>query len=220
MICLMAFGISQFVSAQQTALTADGKVVILYDDGTWKYADVKDPKVKNAKVVSATGTVSVATPPVENNSPIVLKDGETEKVAFIEGPSKKLSKYFKHKNVVRCDFTLTSKSGKAYLKTDWKIMNGEAYSYFGFIKKGTSLRLELIGGQTIDLTYNEEFEPREYEKYGFSTYSAGIELTDEQMKILRNTIIYKAHMNWSKRTEEYKVIAPSYFIKTLPKILE
>lgn len=220
MICLMAFGISQFVSAQQTALTADGKVVILYDDGTWKYADVKDPKLKESKAVSATGTVSAATAPVKNNSPIVLKDGETEKVAFIEGPSKKLSKYFKHKNVVRCDFTLTSKDGKAYLKTDWKIMNGEAYSYFGFIKKGNSLTLELIGGQTINLTYNEEFEPREYEKYGFSTYSAGIDLTDEQMKILRNTIIYKAHMNWSKRTEEYKVIAPSYFIKTLPKILE
>jgi hypothetical protein len=221
--CMLAFGISMFVNAQQTALTADGKVVILYDNGTWTYADVKAPKKETQEVQNQSGEVleqtAVATPVVDN-SPINLKDAAVEKMAFIEGPSKKLSKYFKQKNIVRCDFTLTSKDGKAYLQTEWKIMNGEAYSYFGFIKEGNKLSLELIGGQVVDLVYTKEFEPKEYQKYGFSTYSAELELNEEQIRLLRNSIVYKAQMDWSRRTEEYKMIAPSYFIKSLPQIIE
>ncbi len=220
---MLAFGISTLVNAQQTALTSNGKLVILYDNGTWKYADVKVPEKKGKdaenKLHEKTEKETLGMP-VLDNSPIVLKDGVVEKIAFIEGPSKKLSKYFKQKNIVRCDFTLTSKGGKAYLKTDWKIMNGEAYSYFGFIKEGNKLSLELIGGKVLDLVYTKEFEPKEYQKYGFSTYSAELELNVEQIRMLKNSIVFKAHMNWSRRTEEYKVIAPSYFMKSLPKILE
>jgi len=221
--CLLVFGIAQIVHAQQTALTADGKVVILYDNGTWSYADVKVPgdKTNQTEVKTNNEQVVVINPKVEiDNSPIALKDGEVEKTAFIEGPSKKLAKYFKQKNIVRCDFILTSKDGKAILKTDWRIMNGEAYSYFGFIKEGNVLQLELIGGKKVDLVYTKEFEPKEYEKYGFSTYSAELELTEDQMRLLSNSIVYKAHMTWSRRTEEYKVIEPSYFIKALPEIIE
>ena len=221
--CLLTFCVSLFVNAQQTALTSDGKVVILYDNGTWTYADVKVP---NKEVTKGQATnvknaaAEIMAQAVVDNSPITLKDGEVEKLAVIEGPSKKLSKYFKQKNIVRCDFTLLSKDGKAVLKTDWKIMNGEAYSYFGFIKENCKLTLELIGGTMVDLPYTKEFAPVEYEKYGFSTYTAELELNEEQIRMLRNGIIYKAHMSWSKRTEEYNVVAPSYFIKSLPKIIE
>ncbi|WP_321294733.1 hypothetical protein [Marinifilum fragile] len=219
--CVLAFGISIFVNAQQTALTSDGKVVILYDNGTWTYADVKLPNTDTKEVQKKAGEVTVPTNvSVVDNSPISLKDATLEKMAFIEGQSEKLSKYFKHKNIVRCDFTLISKDGKAVLKTDWKIMNGEAYSYFGFIKEGNKISLELIGGKSIDLVYTKEFEPKEYEKYGFSTYSAELELNEEQIRLLRNSIVYKAYMTWSRRTEEYKVVAPSYFIKSLPQIIE
>ena len=221
--CFLVFGIAQIVHSQQTALTADGKVVILYDNGTWSYADVKVSanKTSDTEVKTINEQVVVINPKVEiDNSPITLKDGEVAKTAFIEGPSKKLAKYFKQKNIVRCDFVLTSKDGKAILKTDWRIMNGEAYSYFGFIKEGNMLQLELIGGKKVDLVYTKEFEPKEYEKYGFSTYSAELELTEDQMRLLSKSIVYKAHMTWSRRTEEYKVIEPSYFIKALPEIIE
>nr|WP_320117943.1 hypothetical protein [uncultured Marinifilum sp.] len=223
--CCLVFGISQFVKAQQTALTSNGKVVILYDNGTWTYADVKAPAKANQEASqnelgAKTETLKTITETVVDDSPISLKDAEVAKKAFIEGPSAKLSKYFKKKNIVRCDFTLSSKDGKAILKTDWKIMNGEAYSYFGFIKEGNSLSLELIGGKTIDLVYTKEFEPKEFERYGFSTYAAELELSKDQLRMLRNSIVFKAKMNWSKRTEEYKVVEPSYFIKSVPEITE
>ena len=218
-LCLLAFGISQTINAQQTALTSDGKVVILYDNGTWKYADVKvNDKASVQNESQKTGVVTVTS--IAPAKPVVLKDGEFGKTTFIEGPSKKLQKYFKQKNIVRCDFTLSSKDGKAILKTDWKVMNGEAYSYFGFINEGNKLSLELIGGETVDLVYTKEFEPKEFEKYGFSIYSAELELTKDQVQKLRDKIVFKAYMNWSRRTEEYKVVEPSYFIKSLPEIIQ
>lgn len=218
-ICFIAFGISLASNAQETALTSKGKVVILYENGTWKYADVK---VANETTTQATTEIvqTVNAPTTTSNEPIVLKDAEVAKVAFIEGPSAKLKKYFKDKNIVRCDFTISSKDGKAFLKTDWKIMNGEAYSYFGFIKKGNMISLELLGGETVDLTYTAEFEPKEFERYGFSTYAAEIELSEDQLKKLKGKIVMKAHMTWSKRTEEYQVIDPSFFIKSIPQITE
>ena len=216
-ICILAFGISLASNAQETALTSKGKVVILYDNGTWKYADVK--VANEAAPQTVTGNLERILAPKSNlNDPIVLKDAEVAKSAFIDGPSAKLKKYFKDKNIVRCDFTISSKGGKAFLKTDWKIMTGEAYSYFGFIKKGNKISLELLGGETVDLTYNNEFEPKEFERYGFSTYTAELELSEDQLQKLRGKIVMKAHMTWSKRTEEYQVVDPSFFIKNIPQI--
>lgn len=75
---MLAFGISIIASAQQTALTSDGKVVILYDNGTWTYADVKLPNTK--EVQKKAGEVSVPTNvPVVDNSPVSLKDGVVRK---------------------------------------------------------------------------------------------------------------------------------------------
>ncbi|MFA9371420.1 MAG: hypothetical protein ACERIH_06880 [Labilibaculum antarcticum] len=216
-ICFLAFGFSLLGNAQETALTSKGKVVILYENGTWKYADVSvsgeaQQTGNTVQTISAETTIS--------NEPLVLKDAEVEKITFIEGASEKLQKYFKDKNIVRCDFTLSSKEGKATLTAEWKIMTGEAYSYFGYIKKDAKLSLELLGGQTVELAYNNEFEPKEFKKYGFSTYSAQLELTKDQLELLQNKIVMKATMNWSRRAEEYQIVNPSYFIKAIPQITE
>ncbi|MDQ1771629.1 hypothetical protein GQR60_19505 [Labilibaculum sp. A4] len=218
-VCFFAFGFSLLANAQETALTSKGKVVILYENGTWKYADVS---VSGENPAQQTGnTVQAAIEETRiSDEPLVLKEADVEKITFIEGPSAKLLKYFKDKNIVRCDFTLRSKDGKATLQTDWKIMTGEAYSYFGYIKKETKLSLELLGGQIVDLVYMNEFEPKEFSQYGFSTYSAQLDLTEDQLKLLQNKIVMKATMNWSRRAEEYKVVNPSYFIKAIPQITE
>jgi hypothetical protein len=218
-ICFLAFGFSLFGNAQETALTSKGKVVILYENGTWKYADVTVSGENPAQQTGNTVQTTIEETTI-SNEPLVLKEADVEKITFIEGPSAKLQKYFKDKNIVRCDFILQSKEGKATLTTEWKVMTGEAYSYFGYIKKESKLSLELLGGQIVDLAYDNEFEPKEFIQYGFSTYSAQLNLTEDQLKLLQNKIVMKATMNWSRRAEEYQVINPSYFIKAIPQITE
>jgi len=211
---LFFVGVSMCVHAQQIAKTNSGRVVVLFDNGTWKYVDEK-PNVKTGSAVQAvTGEVKVI------NAKIELKDAETMKVNFLNGPSAKLKKYFKHKNIVNADLNLVSKGGEVSLMIDWKVMTGEAYSYFGYIKKGGKISLELIGGKVVDLIYTEEFEPKEYEKYGFSTYKTQLNLSLEQIILLQSSIITKATMTWSKRSEEYKISNPAYFVNELPKLIK
>lgn len=200
MLCLSL----NIVKAQQTATTSTGKVVILFENGTWKYAEdiKKEEEVKK----------SIPEKPFE------ILEAKVEKKEFLMGPSKKLSKYFKTRNIVKCDLILDSNKDGVSLITEWKVMTGEAYSYFGYIKKGAFLSLQLISGETIDLVFDKEYEPKEFEKYGFSTYSAAINLTKSQISKLRNNIIIKATMNWSRRAESYKIASPDYFKNNLQQI--
>ena len=211
---LFFVGVGMSSQAQQIAKTNSGRVVVLFDNGTWKYVDEK-PKVKTETAVQAiTGKVKVI------NAKLEIKDTETEKLNFIKGPSAKLSKYFKHKNIVNADFKLVSKEEKVSLLIDWKVMTAEGYSYFGYIKKGCKISLELMGGQIVDLIYTEEFEPKEYEKYGFSTYKTQLNLSLEQIALLQSNIVTKATMTWSKRSEDYKITNPAYFVSELPKLMK
>jgi len=211
---LFFVGVSMCAHAQQIAKTNSGRVVILFDNGTWKYVDEK-PNVKTGSAVQlVTGEVKVI------NAKIELKDTETEKLNFIKGPSAKLKKYFKHKNIINADLSLVSKGGNVSLMIDWKVMTGEAFGYFGYIKKGGKISLELIGGEVVDLIYTEEFEPKEYEKYGFSTYKSQLNLSLEQIALLRSKIVTKATMTWTKRSEEYKITNPAYFVSELPKLMK
>jgi len=207
-------GLGMTVQAQQIAKTNSGRVVVLFDNGTWKYVD-ETPNVKAKSEVKA-----IAPQPTVIDSKIELKDAETEKLNFINGPSPKLKKYFKHKNIVNADMALVSKDGKVKLLIDWKVMTGEAFSYFGYISEGSKLSLELLGGQVVDLVYTEEFEPKEYEKYGFSTYKTQLNLSLEQIALLQSSIVTKATMTWRKRSEEYKITNPAYFVNELPKLLK
>ena len=202
------------LQAQQIAKTNSGRVVILFENGTWKYVDDKPSE----KVQTASQIVVEKSKVID--AKIELKDTETQKLNFLNGPSKKLKKYFKLKNIIKADLNLVSKDGNVTLMIDWKVMTGEAFGYFGFIKKGSKISLELMGGQIVDLIYTEEFEPKEYEKYGFSTYKSQLELSLEQIALLQSSIVTKATMTWTKRSEEYKIINPAYFVSELPKLMK
>lgn len=211
---LFFIGVGMTLQAQQIAKTNSGRVVILFENGTWKYVDDKPSE----KVQTASQVVVEKSNVID--AKIELKDAETQKLNFLNGPSKKLKKYFKLKNIVKADLNLVSKGGNVTLMVDWKVMTGEAFGYFGFIKKGGKISLELMGGQIVDLIYTEEFEPKEYEKYGFSTYKSQLGLSLEQIALLQSSIITKATMTWTKRSEEYKIINPAYFVSELPKLMK
>jgi len=211
LVSLLFLGSVFHSQAQQEAVTRDGKVVILLDNGTWKYAE---------KLIQQAEELAPKAQKIAPDAPVSIKDNQLESMVFIEGPSPKLQKYFKVKNIVRAECTLSGKEGKAHLKINWKVQTSEAFSYFGYIKKGSSLSLELLNGETIELFFTEEVEPKEFTKYGFSTYQSNVVLTNEQVNLLQSGIIKKSTMNWGRRSEEYTIKNPAYFITELPKILK
>lgn len=197
--------------AQMRLRTPDGRFVLLFDNGTWKYEEAKKTEPKaNVSVKDAE----------EISKPIVLNNVELEPRTVIKGVSAKLSKFSETKNVVKCDFILISDGEKVVLKTEWKIMDEEGFRFFGFITKKSKIDLKLSNGEMVSLNYAGDFEPKEYPAYGFTIFKSELTLNDDQIRSLQKAYIVNSSMQWSRRMEEYAVFDPDYFIEELPKILK
>jgi hypothetical protein len=198
------------VEAQTKIRTPEGKMVLLFDNGTWKYEEIK----KEAKKVAPLKAEK------EIEKALVLKDAELESQTVIEGVSAKLAKFSKTQNQVKSEFQIVSKNGKVILKTNWKIMDAEGFRFFGFITKKSKMVFTLSNGELVELHYNRNFEPKEYPKYKFTTYTAELEISPEQIRKLQKGYLQKVDMVWSRRTESYLVFNPDYFINELPTIIQ
>ncbi len=209
-LSILLLGAISQVDAQQRLRTPEGKVVLLFDNGSWKYEEIKKEilpviEIKTEKEIS---------------KPIVILDAELESQTVIKGISEKLNKFSKTDNQVKSDFQLVSKDGKVILKTNWKIMDAEGFRFFGYITKKSKMLFTLSNGENIELQYAADFAPKEYPKYKFTTFAAELEINEEQIRKLQNAYLEKVEMFWSRRTESYAIFNPDYFVKELPKIIQ
>lgn len=205
-VFIFFLSLSPSINAQQTATTIEGKIVILYDNGTWKYSEQKNNLEVNSLEV------------LKIDDDIELKDGSSNREVVVLGVSAKLKKYFKTQNLVQSNFTIVVDNNEATLISEWKVQTGEAFSYFGFINKGAKLSFALMGDKKVDLVFNKEIEPKEFEKYKFSIYKAELKLSKEDLIILQSSYIKSVSMEWSRRTEEYEIKNPTFFINEIPKL--
>ncbi|NOU62058.1 hypothetical protein [Marinifilum caeruleilacunae] len=210
LVAILLFCSLYQADAQMRLKAPDGRIVLLFDNGTWKYEEVKKAEIPKAEIKADA----------EIAKPILLKSAELESQTVIKGVSEKLSKFSDTKNVVKCDFQLLSDGEKVLLKTNWKIMDEEGFRFFGFITKKSKIDFELSNGESISLQYAADFEPKEYPNYGFTIFKSELVLNQDQIRALQKAYITKSTMQWSRRTEEYAIYNPDYFIRELPKILE
>ncbi|MDQ1771630.1 hypothetical protein GQR60_19500 [Labilibaculum sp. A4] len=209
-LSILLLGTISQINAQLKLRTPEGKVVLLFDNGTWKYEEIKKVEEPVVPIKSAE----------EIAKPLVIIDAELESQTVIKGISEKLNKFSDTNNQVKADFQIISKEGKVILKTNWKIMDAEGFRFFGFITKKSKMLFSLSNGESIELQYAEDFEPKEYPKYKFTTFTAELELNEDQIRKLQNAYLEKVEMYWSRRTESYEIFNPDYFVKELPKIIK
>ncbi|WP_461630646.1 hypothetical protein [Labilibaculum euxinus] len=209
-LSILLLGTISQINAQLKLRTPEGKVVLLFDNGTWKYEEIKKVEEPVVPIKSAE----------EIAKPLVIIDAELESQTVIKGISEKLNKFSDINNQVKADFQIISKEGKVILKTNWKIMDAEGFRFFGFITKKSKMLFSLSNGESIELQYAEDFEPKEYPKYKFTTFTAELELNEDQIRKLQNAYLEKVEMYWSRRTESYEIFNPDYFVKELPKIIK
>ncbi|PKQ60537.1 hypothetical protein BZG02_18915 [Labilibaculum filiforme] len=209
LVVLFLANINQ-IDAQLKLKTPEGKVVLLFDNGTWKYEET-------AKVEKTNVPIKLV---AETEKPITLIDAELELQTVIKGVSAKLSKFSKTNNEVKADFQIISKEGKVFLKTNWKLMDAEGFRFFGYITKKSKMLFALSNGERIELQYEGDAAPKEYPKYKFTTFTAELELNEAQIRKLQNAYLETVEMYWSRRTESYEIFNPDYFVKELPKIMK
>lgn len=199
---LMFVSLASSAQVLNTAITADGKHVVLMQDGTWLYAS--DTKIMGEGMKDAKS--------------YVLKDTTTNNQLVVEGVSAKLKKYFKYKNIVRAEFAINKTVDATLLVVNLKVQTPEAFSYFGFLNGKCKIVIDLVDGNRVELVYDEEFEPKEYPKYGISLYKTHVKLSEANIHLLGNSYMSKFTMVWKRRTEEYTLKDPFYFVNTIKNI--
>ncbi len=209
-LLLILFFSANQLDAQIKLRTPEGKTVLLFDNGTWKYEEVKKEIVPVVEIKAEN----------EISKPFSIIDTELASQMVIKGLSEKLSKFSKINNIVKSDFQLISADGKIKLLTKWKILDEEGFRFFGYITKKSKMVFSLSNGEEIELHYAKDFAPKEYPKYKFTTYSAELELNENQIRKLQTAYLEKVDMHWSRRMETYTIYSPDYFIKELPKMIK
>lgn len=190
--------------AQTRAITQDGQVVVLYEDGTWKYLKIE----KKSDDVSLSPQEKVDNSSDEATEFSFLSDlpanYTSQSVDFLYDESPMLRRFFNENNKVLAKAKLIIKENKSTLYTEWKVNVGDAIRYFGYFSPKQRLELNFEGGKKLVLYTKEKVYPAGNVKYPVSIYKITYELSNDALEMLRKYPISSATMVWQKKTETYE----------------
>ncbi len=188
--------------AQLEAVTTEGKTVLLFENGTWKY---KDEAV----------TINEFKTDLNSNF-----SGESEMVELFYANSQRLVKYFGNlKGKIKCRAICKIDSGQAKIYFQWEVGLIDSYRYFGNMKAGRELWLQTRNGEEIALVISEDAEIEFLEKYNYSVLKGTCLLTEEQFQKVMNSDITELKVGWKKEAESYVIKDPWIFKKMFTSIL-
>lgn len=189
-MCMLPLGLI----AQTNATTEDGKKVVLYDNGTWIYADTTSAAEANTEI---TGGVYELAADVNKESNM----GE-----FFYDVSPRLEKYFGPiKGKIKTSSKTVAVDGKVKVFFQFEYTLPDANRYYGRLQSGTVVKLFNKKDEVIELSLTDDIKFEVLEKYNFSYYTASAWLTPEQAQNLYGTPVEFMEVSWKKGAEKYKV---------------
>lgn len=196
LILLMGLSFSAF--AQTIATTSTGKKVILYENGTWQYAD----SMSENKEKSAANQAPLSGEPLINTT----VEATSSKIDVFSEVSPRLKRFFgEEKSKINCSAQWQNNKGDVLLKFEFLVPVGDGNRYFGYSLEGRTIQLHHADGSATTLTMNKAIAQKFIEKWNVSYFEAACLLNKEQITQLLRQPITKITVDWKKRTEEYEV---------------
>ena len=126
-------------------------------------------------------------------------------------------KYYKKKkhSYVECSVYCAKINDTKVAYTSWRLDTKSAYKYFGAIYSDSKFILKFTDGSTLTLVFSNSDSGDTNYDYDYTTYSAYLILSDEQIQDLSTKEIDKVRMYWSKGYESYPVKNPNLFIEQI-----
>jgi hypothetical protein len=193
----------------QEATTVSGKKVILNSDGSWKYKETEQAKPSPAAQSDCNYTTNEVDE-FTGKKKLVLRESD-----FINYTSEDLKKYYKKKDYINCKVGLAQIENTKAAYFYWVLQTKEAYKYFGSIKKGATIMVKLVNGDTFELMFSKYDTGETKYDYGYTNYSSYVILDQASIDALKSAEIDKVRMSWSKGYEDYPVSNPRLFIDQL-----
>jgi len=190
-----------YCSAQIKATTDDGRLVLLYKNGTWVYSDTTKTKA-DTLIIAAD------------------KEIKTEPIQLYFEESRQLSRYFAdQKSKIRCKGVFVIAQSKVSLQLQWEIPVSAGYKYFGRLYEGQVITFIDANNTRIDIQLNNQVEFVPSEKYEFSVLKGTAVLSSQQVHALLSNPISSMEVNWKKGAEAYSLSDSEFFTKNLKPLL-
>ncbi|KXK40693.1 MAG: hypothetical protein UZ09_BCD002000181 [Bacteroidetes bacterium OLB9] len=133
------------------------------------------------------------------------KEVELQSLPFFTFTQPAHKTYFREKDLMETDATLI-KSGKDYfLKMDIRMLSKDAAKNYGFISKGSPLRINYISGKTIVLQAENEANVAIENYTGHALYSVRYKIPSDELRTMRRIPLNTVGIMWSSGFELYNI---------------
>ena len=210
----LTIALTEFAEAQIRAKTEEGKTVLLFEDGTWKFEE----KAKTSEETPSMETTAIIIPAVAVDSSREITTKPAELFYLI---SPRLERYFGASGgKIRCKYSCSNNQGSIIIQLIWEIPVSDGNRYFGTFKEGTKVVFTTTDDQQVELMMGAENKFESLEKHNYSMISnSSFPLTQDQLEILTTRPIRKMEVDWKKKPEEYDVENTRFLVDSFPAIL-
>jgi hypothetical protein len=194
------------ISAQRLASTQDGDIVILFEDGSWKYAPTYD--IDNSRNHGCSYEINQ----------LDTKNGK--KVAILKKTTFINHNYENQKinpinDFLHCDLAIGQIEGNKIVFLDYILQTKYGLYDHGIIQEGKKLLIKLKDHSTVELTLYRT-DKGEVDKINNETkYHTFAYITPKNEKALKNSEACMILMPWSMGNEIYSIDYPRIFIEQL-----
>ncbi len=207
MIILPLLSFTKPLFAQKLATTEDGNIVILFDNGTWKYAPTD--QIENSRNHGCTYQL------IQPKSDTLQQIAILQKEPLVSHSYEAMKNTDRFKDFVHCDLAIGEVNGRKIAYFDYTLQTIYGLYNHGIIQEGRKLLLKLKDNSTVELTLDQTDKgevDRDNNETRYHTYAY---ISPRLEKVLKKNEVDKILMPWSKGNEVYNVIYPRIFIDQL-----
>ena len=199
--------LSNQVTAQKLASTQDGDIVILFDDGSWKYAPTE--QIENSRNHGCSYEI------YKNMADSTQKMSVLKKETFISHSYKVMKNTNRYEDYVHCDLAIGEVEGNKIVYLDYTLQTKYGMYNHGIIQEGKKLLLKLGNNSTVELTLHQTDKGKVDADNNETLYHTYAYLPARSEKELKKSEVNMILMPWSMGNEIYSVSYPRIFIDQL-----
>ena len=206
-LLLPLFGFYETAFAQKLASTQDGDIVILFKDGTWKYAPTD--QIDNSRNHGCSYEVN------QLSSDTTQRKSVLKKETFISHNYRSMKNTQQYKDYVHCDLAIGEVGDNKVVYLEYTLQTPYGLYNHGIIQEGKKLLIRLSNNTTVGLILKET-DKGEVDKLNNETrYHTYALIPPKYENELKNNSVSAVLMPWSKGNEMYSVTYPRIFIDQL-----
>lgn len=206
-LMLPLLGFNQSASAQKLASTQDGDIVILFKDGTWKYAPTD--QIDNSRNHGCSYEVN------QLSSDTCQRKTVLKKESFISHSYKSMRNTQQYKDYVHCYLAIGEVGDNKIVYLEYILQTPYGLYNHGIIQEGKKLLLKLSNNTTVGLTLKQTDKGKVDKINNETLYHTYAVIPPKYENELKKNSVSAVLMPWSKGNEMYSVIYPRIFIDQL-----